>query len=180
MVDQVIRKMTDEQKQMVIDANLKDIVCVTQRSGNMFCGLVKVMTGKGIGSIVARTGNVFDDDAEALDVAEAVVNEILDSAPEKKSEPVPKSKAKPKPKTAAPKKKSAKKKKKKTDPKKTADETKANVWEFYTDTKGEWRWRHTASNGEIVGAATEGYANRADCEKNARQNGWVDSTSTEG
>jgi len=27
-------------------------------------------------------------------------------------------------------------------------------WEFYTDKKDEHRWRRTASNGNIVGAAT--------------------------
>lgn len=40
-------------------------------------------------------------------------------------------------------------------------------WEIYTDNKGEYRWRATASNGEIVGASTEGYKNRSACEKNA-------------
>jgi len=45
-------------------------------------------------------------------------------------------------------------------------------WEFYKDTQDQWRWRRTASNGNIVGAATEGYVNKADCEGNARRNGW--------
>ena len=44
-------------------------------------------------------------------------------------------------------------------------------WEFYQDTQGKWRWRRTAPNGNIVGASTEGYANKADCEGNARRNG---------
>ncbi len=45
-------------------------------------------------------------------------------------------------------------------------------WEFYKDIKGEWRWRRIASNGREVGASTEGYKNKADCESNARRNGW--------
>lgn len=45
-------------------------------------------------------------------------------------------------------------------------------WEFYKDSSDEWRWRRTASNGKIVGASTEGYKNRSDCEANARRNGW--------
>ena len=45
-------------------------------------------------------------------------------------------------------------------------------WEFYKDVEDQWRWRRTAPNGNIVGAATEGYANKADCEGNAHRNGW--------
>lgn len=45
-------------------------------------------------------------------------------------------------------------------------------WEFYTDPKGEWRWRRTASNGRIVGASTQGYVNKADCISNAKRNGY--------
>lgn len=45
-------------------------------------------------------------------------------------------------------------------------------WEFYTDARNEWRWRRRAANGEIIGASTEGYKNRSDCEANARANGW--------
>jgi len=48
----------------------------------------------------------------------------------------------------------------------------ADKWGFYKDSKGEWRWRRTAPNGEIVGRSSEGYKNRADCEANARRNGW--------
>ena len=46
-------------------------------------------------------------------------------------------------------------------------------WEFYKDTQSQWRWRRTASNGNIVGQSSEGYHNRADCESNARRNGWT-------
>jgi uncharacterized protein YegP (UPF0339 family) len=44
-------------------------------------------------------------------------------------------------------------------------------WEFYKDKKKEWRWKRTAGNGRIVGAATEGYKNRLDCIANAERNG---------
>ena len=43
-------------------------------------------------------------------------------------------------------------------------------WEFYADKAGEWRWRRTARNGEIVGASTEGYVNKSDCVENAQRN----------
>ncbi len=52
-------------------------------------------------------------------------------------------------------------------------------WEFYKDAGDKWRWRRTAPNGNIVGAATEGYANKVDCEANARRNGWNDNEPTE-
>lgn len=45
-------------------------------------------------------------------------------------------------------------------------------WEIYKDAKGEWRWRRTASNGRVVGAATEGYKNRLDCVANAKRHGY--------
>lgn len=44
-------------------------------------------------------------------------------------------------------------------------------WEVYKDNAGQWRWRRTASNGNIVGAATEGYVNKSDCIANAQRNG---------
>jgi uncharacterized protein YegP (UPF0339 family) len=44
-------------------------------------------------------------------------------------------------------------------------------WEFYSDNSGEHRWRRTASNGEKVGASSEGYANKSDCADNAARNG---------
>jgi outer membrane protein OmpA-like peptidoglycan-associated protein len=47
-------------------------------------------------------------------------------------------------------------------------------WEFYKDHENKWRWRRTAPNGNIVGATTEGYVNKVDCESNARRNGWDD------
>lgn len=45
-------------------------------------------------------------------------------------------------------------------------------WEIYEDRKGEWRWRRTTSNGNIVGAASEGYKNKADAVKNAEHYGY--------
>lgn len=39
-------------------------------------------------------------------------------------------------------------------------------FEVYQDKRGEWRWRRKATNGKLVGASCEGYANRADCEAN--------------
>lgn len=45
-------------------------------------------------------------------------------------------------------------------------------WEFYADKKGQHRWRRHASNGNIVGAATEGYSTKALCEANAERHGY--------
>ena len=42
-------------------------------------------------------------------------------------------------------------------------------WEVYQN--HGWRWRRTARNGNIVGASTEGYVNKADCISNAKRNG---------
>ena len=39
-------------------------------------------------------------------------------------------------------------------------------FEVYQDKGGDWRWRRTASNGNIVGSSCQGYANRSDCEAN--------------
>lgn len=41
--------------------------------------------------------------------------------------------------------------------------------EFYRDRKGDHRWRRIASNGEIVGASSEGYRSKKDCEANANR-----------
>ena len=46
-------------------------------------------------------------------------------------------------------------------------------WEFAKDAKGEWRWTRTATNGKIVGKASEGYKNEKDCQDNAKRNGWT-------
>lgn len=48
--------------------------------------------------------------------------------------------------------------------------SKGDLWELY-EAKDGWRWRRTAKNGEIVGASTQGYSNKADCIANAKRNG---------
>ena len=48
---------------------------------------------------------------------------------------------------------------------------KTDKWEIYQDRKGEYRWRCKAQNGNIVGAATEGYKKRVDCVANAQRHG---------
>ena len=40
--------------------------------------------------------------------------------------------------------------------------------ELYKDTAKQWRWRITASNGDIIAASCEGYKNKVDAEKNLR------------
>lgn len=47
-------------------------------------------------------------------------------------------------------------------------------FEVYKDKRGEFRWRRIASNGKIVGASSEGYTKKVDCEKNMNR-GYVDS-----
>jgi len=42
-------------------------------------------------------------------------------------------------------------------------------FEVYQDKRGEWRWRRKASNGKIVGAASEGYKSKADAESNMKR-----------
>ena len=43
----------------------------------------------------------------------------------------------------------------------------ANKTEIYKDKRGEWRWRKKSSTGKIIGASTESYKDRKDCEANA-------------
>ena len=40
--------------------------------------------------------------------------------------------------------------------------------DIYKDAAKEWRWRITASNGDIIAASCEGYKNKVDAEKNLR------------
>jgi uncharacterized protein YegP (UPF0339 family) len=49
-------------------------------------------------------------------------------------------------------------------------EKNGDTWDIYQGPDG-WRWRRTASNGVIVGAATQGYSNRSDCIANAQRSG---------
>lgn len=37
-------------------------------------------------------------------------------------------------------------------------------FEIYSDTKGEFRWRMKADNGQIIATAGESYKNKADCK----------------
>lgn len=50
---------------------------------------------------------------------------------------------------------------------------KNDKWEFYEDKSGDHRWRRTASNGEKVGASSEGYSSSGDCKANAGRNGYA-------
>lgn len=55
----------------------------------------------------------------------------------------------------------------------TCKDKNGDKWEIYKDNAGEWRWRRTAPNGNIVGAAAEGYKNKSDCIANAKRNGMI-------
>jgi uncharacterized protein YegP (UPF0339 family) len=46
--------------------------------------------------------------------------------------------------------------------------------EYYQDKKDEWRWRRKAVNGQVVGASSEGYKDKSDCQKNANRDGAKD------
>lgn len=41
--------------------------------------------------------------------------------------------------------------------------------EIYQDKKGEYRWRRIATNGQNVGASSEGYNRKSDCLDNAKR-----------
>lgn len=41
--------------------------------------------------------------------------------------------------------------------------------EIYQDKKGEYRWRRLATNGQNVGASSEGYVKKSDCVDNAKR-----------
>ncbi|OUS04223.1 DUF1508 domain-containing protein [Rhodobacterales bacterium 52_120_T64] len=44
--------------------------------------------------------------------------------------------------------------------------------EVYQDKRGEYRWRRSASNGQIAGASCEGYKNKSDAKANAERQGY--------
>ena len=46
-----------------------------------------------------------------------------------------------------------------------------DTWEVYQDKREEFRWRRRASNGNIVGSSSEGYAKRPACNANADRHG---------
>ena len=43
--------------------------------------------------------------------------------------------------------------------------TKEHKWEFYQDKAGKHRWRRIASNGNIIGASSQGYVTPKDYRK---------------
>jgi uncharacterized protein YegP (UPF0339 family) len=46
-------------------------------------------------------------------------------------------------------------------------------WEFYQEKSGKWRWRATSTaNGEIVGAACQGFATKPTAINNAKMMGY--------
>jgi len=45
----------------------------------------------------------------------------------------------------------------------------ADRFEVYRDKRGEYRWRRFGPDGAIVGAASEGYRSKKDCEANMRR-----------
>lgn len=51
-------------------------------------------------------------------------------------------------------------------------EGKKDIWEFYQGNREKWRWRRTAPNGRIVGASSQGYADKSECIENAERNGY--------
>jgi uncharacterized protein YegP (UPF0339 family) len=53
-------------------------------------------------------------------------------------------------------------------------------WEFYTDKRGEHRWRRRASNGNIVGRSTEGYSSKSSAVANAERHGYNDNPNSLG
>lgn len=53
-----------------------------------------------------------------------------------------------------------------------------DIWYFYEDNAGEWRWTRRARNGETVGASTEGYSTLYNCKENARRSGWSEDCDT--
>ena len=50
-------------------------------------------------------------------------------------------------------------------------EHKKDKVELYKDKNDKWRWKRIAPNGEVVGASTQGYANKSYCKEIARRNG---------
>ncbi|MCB1711326.1 MAG: YegP family protein [Candidatus Riesia sp.] len=49
------------------------------------------------------------------------------------------------------------------------EEVKAHSLEFYkSKNNGKWYWRIKAANGNIIGASSQGYVRRDDCEYNSK------------
>ena len=95
MASLIVMKMTDEQKKQVKDADIKAIKCVVVRSGSgLFQGLLNIYRDPNICGTVARTEITYNDDAEAMDAIEAVVEELRS---EDEPEPEPKDSTEKKP-----------------------------------------------------------------------------------
>ena len=47
-----------------------------------------------------------------------------------------------------------------------------DVFKFFKDSVGRWRWRRTAPNGVIVGASSQGYKWKISAKRNARREGY--------
>lgn len=45
-------------------------------------------------------------------------------------------------------------------------------WEFYQDTRKEWRWKTFAKNGTQIGASSEGYTTKQNAVNNAKMFGY--------
>lgn len=50
---------------------------------------------------------------------------------------------------------------------------KEHKWEFYLDKAGKNRWRRIASNGNVIGASSQGYVTITDAFNNAVLNGFT-------
>jgi uncharacterized protein YegP (UPF0339 family) len=50
---------------------------------------------------------------------------------------------------------------------------KEHKWEFFLDKAGKNRWRRKASNGNVIGASSQGYVTITDCYNNAVLNGFT-------
>ena len=53
-----------------------------------------------------------------------------------------------------------------------------NVWEFYEDKAGRWRWRAFAKNKLELACSSQGYINKRDAEICARRFGWNEDSLT--
>lgn len=49
-----------------------------------------------------------------------------------------------------------------------------DTYAIYQDKRGAWRWRWTAADGDIVGAASHGFATREECEANMNRRAATD------
>ncbi|TAG03258.1 MAG: DUF1508 domain-containing protein [Betaproteobacteria bacterium] len=50
---------------------------------------------------------------------------------------------------------------------------KEHKWVFFLDKAGKTRWRRIASNGNIIGASSQGYVTMTDAFNNACLNGYT-------